>query len=502
MAMRQYIGARYTTKVYENSLDPSSAEWEAGVTYEPLTLVTYLNSSYLSKMDVPGSVGDPAANPSYWVVTGAYNGQIMQLQNDVATINSKIAYVNEPVNIKSLGAKNDGSEDISSILQDAIDNYNVIYMPEGTYLLNSGVNLKEGTIIYGDGQNVWQHAGGTQINCAAGITAFTGNDVKSVVIHDITINDPGIGILLDGGCFNVTIENVTVYQSTVIGISVPNAWAYNLKHVRIEGGATGIKISEGTCVTLESCIAYGCTTTGFDCESCSGVFIACESDGSVVGFTFGDDNKLVLADCAVEGATAGCFIFDGVSSHVTAIDMAFGPHDTMAAYMITVNQNFQIDFINIRLGSVSIPASPYGVFDIASTAVVTLENCFIANRTGNLPDNVTIVGGSVYGRNIGVTSPAFTSKMSTDTIVAHGTTGTIMTLATNATYIVSSSTTSSGSQGGISLINVSNDPTNAVVTALQGSAVIVCHVASDGALTLESTSSYDLTVNTAITRIR
>lgn len=90
MAMRQYIGARYTTKIYENSLDPSSAEWEAGVTYEPLTLVTYLNSSYLSKKEVPGSVGDPAANPSYWVVTGAYNGQIMSLQNQIDNINNTI----------------------------------------------------------------------------------------------------------------------------------------------------------------------------------------------------------------------------------------------------------------------------------------------------------------------------------------------------------------------------------------------------------------------------
>ena len=81
--VRQYIGARYVTKIYENSLDPSSAEWEASVTYEPLTMVTYNNSSYLSKKDVPGSVGNPADNPSYWVVTGAYNGQIANLQNQI-----------------------------------------------------------------------------------------------------------------------------------------------------------------------------------------------------------------------------------------------------------------------------------------------------------------------------------------------------------------------------------------------------------------------------------
>lgn len=90
MAVRQYIGARYVTKIYENSLDPSSAEWEASVNYEPLTLVTYNNGSYLSKKTVPASVGDPASNPSYWVQTGFYNGQIASLQSQIDTINNII----------------------------------------------------------------------------------------------------------------------------------------------------------------------------------------------------------------------------------------------------------------------------------------------------------------------------------------------------------------------------------------------------------------------------
>lgn len=81
MPARQYIGARYVTKVYENSLDPGSAEWEAGINYEPLTLVTYNMGSYLSKKEVPASVGDPASNPQYWVQTGFYNGQIAYLDN-------------------------------------------------------------------------------------------------------------------------------------------------------------------------------------------------------------------------------------------------------------------------------------------------------------------------------------------------------------------------------------------------------------------------------------
>lgn len=88
MSVRQYIGARYVTKIYENTLDPSSAEWQAGVNYEPLTMVTYNNGSYLSKKDVPASVGNPADNPTYWVQTGFYNGQIASLQAQIDTINA------------------------------------------------------------------------------------------------------------------------------------------------------------------------------------------------------------------------------------------------------------------------------------------------------------------------------------------------------------------------------------------------------------------------------
>ena len=90
MSTRQYIGARYVTKIYENSLDPSSAEWESGINWEPLIIVTYNNGSYMSKKFIPASVGNPADNPSYWTQTGFYNGQIAQLQQDVQDINDAI----------------------------------------------------------------------------------------------------------------------------------------------------------------------------------------------------------------------------------------------------------------------------------------------------------------------------------------------------------------------------------------------------------------------------
>lgn len=92
--MRQYIGARYVTKVYTNSQDPSSAEWEAGVVYEPLTLVTYQNSSYLSRTEVPSSAGDPTVATQYWAQTGYYNGQIASILDRVADLESEYASLN------------------------------------------------------------------------------------------------------------------------------------------------------------------------------------------------------------------------------------------------------------------------------------------------------------------------------------------------------------------------------------------------------------------------
>lgn len=102
MAERQYIGARYVIKIYENSTDPSSAEWEQG-NFEPLIMVTWMNGSYLSKKQVPASVGNPADNPTYWVQTGFYNGQIATLQAQIDTLNNTTipAIVNDVTTLES-----------------------------------------------------------------------------------------------------------------------------------------------------------------------------------------------------------------------------------------------------------------------------------------------------------------------------------------------------------------------------------------------------------------
>lgn len=81
MTVRQYIGARYVPKFYENS--DGTAEWRSGVAYEPLTIVTYNGNSYTSKKNVPATIGDPSSNSEYWVATGIFNEQVESIRQEL-----------------------------------------------------------------------------------------------------------------------------------------------------------------------------------------------------------------------------------------------------------------------------------------------------------------------------------------------------------------------------------------------------------------------------------
>ena len=77
--IRHYVGARYVPKF------ASPVEWASDTSYEALTIVTFNNASYTSKVPVPPTVGNPANNPQYWALTGNYNAQVEQYRQETQT---------------------------------------------------------------------------------------------------------------------------------------------------------------------------------------------------------------------------------------------------------------------------------------------------------------------------------------------------------------------------------------------------------------------------------
>lgn len=98
MATRQYIGARYVPRFFENT--SGTSDWRANTQYEPLTIVTRNGNSYTSKIPVPASVGAPENNPEYWVSTGLYNAQVQQLQENIDALQTESRSADEALDAR------------------------------------------------------------------------------------------------------------------------------------------------------------------------------------------------------------------------------------------------------------------------------------------------------------------------------------------------------------------------------------------------------------------
>ena len=173
MAIRQYIGARYVLKIYENSVDPLSAEWESNTAYEPLTMVNYNNSSYISRKEVPPTVGNPVDNPTYWALSGLYNGQIANLQSQIDDLKSDKLY-----DFKNRGFIFQG------------DSFDTIHTPGWSYYVDNYLGCDYSVTLSG---------GGYGFRPAATSPNY-GKNWIDLIIADTTINEDAItDIVVCGG---------------------------------------------------------------------------------------------------------------------------------------------------------------------------------------------------------------------------------------------------------------------------------------------------------------
>lgn len=89
MAVLQYVGARYVLKFFDDG--KGGMEWEGNRYYEALTAVSYRDSTYISRVPVPNTIGAPPENGEYWILMGSFNGWIKQLQEDMIAVKSDIS---------------------------------------------------------------------------------------------------------------------------------------------------------------------------------------------------------------------------------------------------------------------------------------------------------------------------------------------------------------------------------------------------------------------------
>lgn len=130
----QYIGARYVPVFYDGN---NGSNWESGVEYEPLTIVTYLGNSYTSKKPVPATVGNPADNGAYWAATGTYNAQVDSYREEVLDVMHKTgAYVTPEM----FGAVGDGVNDDTNAVLDAVESGKPVF-GFGVYVISASIKL-------------------------------------------------------------------------------------------------------------------------------------------------------------------------------------------------------------------------------------------------------------------------------------------------------------------------------------------------------------------------
>lgn len=252
---RQYIGARYVPKF----ADP--IEWSDQMVYEPMTIVTYMYSSYTSRKQVPA--GTLPTNNEYWALTGNYNAAMGDIQTEVDRLSGEIDEFQGSIDefqgsIDAVDAKVDAglkaANDAIAINTNAISTINTDLsgLESTVNMITTKVNdlvkkfNNKRIAIFGDSisdpnidwndnvKTTWavrfaaemQKYGATVTNYAKSSAAFvpTGNNPNLVQqIATIPTNTYDIGIILGG--VNDFFGNITLGNPYSVGDTIISFWS-------------------------------------------------------------------------------------------------------------------------------------------------------------------------------------------------------------------------------------------------------------------------------------
>lgn len=98
MSVREYIGARYVP------LFADPIQWDPTLVYEPLTVVTNLGASYVSRRMVPEGI--QLDNTDYWVLWADYNAQLQHYIDEVNAFDGRIDALEDALPIADFSSVN------------------------------------------------------------------------------------------------------------------------------------------------------------------------------------------------------------------------------------------------------------------------------------------------------------------------------------------------------------------------------------------------------------
>lgn len=294
MPVRQYIGARYVPKFFDNN---GSSQWVSGISYEPLTIVTWLGNSFTSKIPVPSNIGQPNENPAYWVLTSNYNAQIDDyraqveaLSDDVTAIDGRVTTAENDIDDlesrlsgfvtpQDFGAVGDGVTDDTAAIQAALNSSaKVIYLPAGDYKTSAPLTISQnGKQIIGlafNNTRLYAQVGGT----FAVSEGTTNVRFKNFMIESVD-NENAYAFMLNNAS-QISIDGVNV-----LGGSFRQTRSKVLKQ---EG-------SSWSTLMINNCI--------WDCGTITGYAVELINTGNSRGVDAHFTN--VFADALLAGADAG-----------------------------------------------------------------------------------------------------------------------------------------------------------------------------------------------------
>lgn len=268
MAVRQYIGARYIP------LFPDDPIWDSTKTYEPLTVVQNLGSSYVSRQYVPAGID--ISNTNYWVQWADFNSQIEAYRAEVQTFDGRITTnANDIDALETIIPKSAFSssntvkkriDDLAALLPSnsfsrsntvatAMDN---LQANVSTQLLNAVQNFRDSyVVIIGDSWNAGAADGAlSNYDIANGWGAQLADRLHMNASKTLNYAQPSAGFVSEGGSQNRTFRSLLDLADAALGDN-----RNKVSHIIVGGGvndATDIENGECTATDVQTAVTSFC----------------------------------------------------------------------------------------------------------------------------------------------------------------------------------------------------------------------------------------------------